>query len=105
MKRVIKVHETAAAGLEIGPEAAKLAGSRENFFFANDRGCYIVGPISILTETQNIRVSANYRMPTPYELAIPSTIVTPQPVLIENSPVEGFSSIAEEIASLLGELA
>ena len=94
----------AAAGLEVGENAVRLSASRENFFYADESGVYVVGPISILSQPENIRIAGGYTLPTAYEAALPSTAVNPQPILVANSPVEGFTSLAEEVARLLGEL-
>ena len=103
-RRVIKATNNALAGLEVGENAVRLSGNRENFIYADDSGVYIVGPISILTEPENIRIAGSWTFPTAYNAALPSTAVNPQPMLIANSPVEGFTSLADQVAELLSEL-
>lgn len=104
MRRILKASEHASAGVEIGESAVRMSGSRENFFYTDGSGCYIVGPVSFLAQPENIRVAANYVLPTAYEGAIPSTLASPQAIFVENSPVEGFADLAEEVGRLLGEL-
>jgi hypothetical protein len=103
-RRVIKALPDANAGIEVGRNAVRVSGSRESFIYVGEDGLYLVGPISILSEPQDIRIAGTYTFPTAYKCAIPSTMVTPQPILEVNSPVEGFASIASEVARLLGEL-
>jgi hypothetical protein len=104
VRRVIKARPTAFAGLDIGETAVRLSGSRENLVYIDESGVYIVGPVSILAEAQDIRVATNYTFPTTYQCTLPSTAVNPQPILVEHSPIQGFTSLAEEVARLLGEL-
>ncbi len=103
-RRVFKAYPDADAGLEIGRNAVRLSGGRESLIYIEANGVYIVGPMSILAQPENIRIGASWTLPPAYKAALPSTAVNPQPILEANSPVEGFSSLAEEVASLLGEL-
>ena len=104
-KRVIKVADDAEAGLEVTTNATRLAGSRENFFFADQDGLFLVGSLSILTQPENIRIGTSFVFPTAYEAMLPSTTVNPQPMLIADLPVTGFASLASEVARLLAEIA
>ena len=103
-RRVIKASPDALAGLEVQENAVRLSGSNENLFYSDESGCYIVGPISIKTNPENIRIGTGYTFPTAYQAVLPSTAVNPQPILIANSPIEGFSDFAGEVAELLGQL-
>ena len=103
-RRVLKATPDALAGLEIQDEAVKLSGSNESFFYSDESGCYIVGPISIRTDPENIRIATGYTFQPAYKAQLPSTCATPQPVLVANSPVEGFAAFASEVSELLGEL-
>jgi hypothetical protein len=104
MKRVLKASADSLAGLEVTENASRLNGSKESFFYTDESGCYIVGNISILAEPQNIRIAGGYTFPKAYEAQLPSTVVNPQPILVSQSPVEGFTDFASEVAKLLGEL-
>jgi len=104
MRRVFKVTGDAAAGIELTEESAKLAGDRNNFFYADESGSYVVGPLSILTEPQNIRMAGMFVMPTAYEMTLPSTAVTPVPQLIADPPIEGFANLAQSVAQFISEL-
>lgn len=103
-RRVFKADPTSEAGLEIGRNAVRLSGSREAFLYVEGNGVYLVGPVSILAQPENIRIGGSWTLPPAYKAALPSTAVNPQPILEANSPVEGFTSVAEEVARLLGEL-
>jgi hypothetical protein len=81
-----------------------MSGNRENFFYADESGAYVVGNTSFLAEPQNIRFAGMFRFLTAYEMMIPSTVVTPRPMLYPESPVEGFSSLAESVAEFISEL-
>jgi hypothetical protein len=103
-RRIIKASEDALAGLEVRQDAARLNGSNESFFYTDESGCYIGGNISIRANPENIRIATGYTFPTAYEAQLPSTVVNPQPMLIANSPVEGFANFAAEVSRLLGQL-
>jgi len=103
-RRVIKAHRDALAGLEVGRNSTKLSGNRENFFYSDESGCYVVGPISLLAEPQNIRIGGCYTFLPAYKSQLPSTAVNPTPTFEAHSPTEGFQSLATEVARLLGEL-
>lgn len=104
MKRVLKVTPTTDAGIEITENSSKISGDRDNFLYVDDSGVYCVGPVSFLSEPQNMRVAGMFRFPTAYEMAIPSTVTTPRPMLIADPPVEGFSNLASAAAKFISEL-
>lgn len=104
-RRVIKASQDSLSGLVVEENKVLLAGNNENFFYADESGCYIRGPMSIRTDPDNIRIASGYTFPTAYECMLPSTAVNPTPILVVNSPVEGFAAFAGEVADLLGELA
>jgi hypothetical protein len=103
-RRVIKASQDALAGLEIGENAVRLSGNRENLLYVDESGCYIVGNVSILAEPENVRIGSGLTFPPAYKAQLPSTAVNPQPILIANSPIQGFTDFASEVADLLGEL-
>lgn len=104
MKRVLKVTPTTDAGVEVTEQSAKLSGNSENFIYTDDSGIYCVGPVSFLSEPENMRIAGMFRFPTAYEMAIPSTAVSPRPMLIPDPPIEGFTTLAEAVAEFLSEL-
>jgi hypothetical protein len=103
-RRVLKASADAMAGIEIQEEAISINGNNENFFYADESGCYIAGPISIKTDPDQVRIATGFTFQPAYKAQIPSTCVSPQPTLVANNPVEGFSDFADEVANLLGEL-
>ncbi len=102
--RVIKASPDAMAALEIKEASSRIAGNNENFFYADESGCYISGHISIRTDPEQIRIATGYTFLPAYQAQLPSTVVNPTPTLIANSPVEGFSAFADAVSDLLGEL-
>jgi hypothetical protein len=103
-RRVIKASSDALAAVEVGEQFARMNGNNENFFYADESGCYISGPISIRADPSDVRIGTGYTFQPAYKAQIPSTISSPQPTIVANSPVEGFSRFAEEVAELLGDL-
>jgi len=103
-RRVIKAAADALAGIEVREDSVRMNGSNENFFYADESGCYIRGPMSINTNPEDIRRATGYTFPPAYKAQLPSTVVNPQAMLIANSPVEGFADFASEVATLLGQL-
>lgn len=104
MKRVLKVTPTTDAGIEVTEQSARLSGNSENFVYADDSGVYCVGPVSFLSEPDNMRIAGMFRFPTAYEMTIPSTVVSPRPMLIPDPPIEGFTNLAEAVADFISEL-
>lgn len=104
MRRIIKASDESTAGLEVGEASVRLSGDRTSFFYSDASGVYLVGNVSILAEPQNVRIGANYIFPTAYKGQIPSTLASPQAIFVEDSPVEGFTELADSVTSLLAEL-
>ena len=103
-RRIIKSSPDAQAGLEVGEQAVRLLGSRETGLYMDPSGVYVIGNISLLAQPENIRVAGSYTFPSANKARLPSTAVNPQPILVDNSPVEGFSDLASQVAELLGRL-
>lgn len=103
-RRVFKSSPDSMAGLVIEEQFAQLNGSNENFFYADESGCYIRGHMSINTDPDQIRIGSNFTFPAAYKAMLPSTAVNPTPMLEVNPPIEGFTSFANEVANLLGQL-
>lgn len=104
MKRVLKVSPTTDAGIEVTEKSARLSGNNENFVYTDESGVYCVGPVSFLSEPQNMKIAGMFRFPTAYEMSIPSTAVSPMPMLIPDPPIEGFTSLANAVAEFISEL-
>ena len=104
MKRIFKVTPETDAGVEVTEQSARLSGNRDNFVYTDDSGIYCVGSVSFLAEPQNMRVAGLFRFPTAYEMAIPSTAITPRPMLIPDPPVDGFTNLASAVAEFISEL-
>jgi hypothetical protein len=104
MSRILKATPDAQAGVSIGREAVRVAGSRESFFYADRSGCYITGKISLVTNPEDIRIGTLWTLPRGYLGQLPSTTATPQPMYVINPPITGFADIAAEVARLLSEL-
>jgi hypothetical protein len=103
MRRIMKASPESESGVEVTEQSVRVSGSRNNLLYVDESGVWIAGPISILAETQNIRVSTGFTLARPYDLMIPSTAVSPSPAIIPDSPVAGFASFAEEVARLLAQ--
>lgn len=103
-RRVFKSSPDSMAGLVIEEQFAQLNGNNENFFYADESGCYIRGPMSIHSDPDQIRINTTFTFPAAYKAMLPSTAVNPTPLLEVNSPIQGFSDFANEVADLLGQL-
>jgi len=102
-RKVIKARPDADLGIVVSG-ASVLVGGEESFFYADPKGISLVGDISILADPSHIRVATNYVFQDANHLTIPSTVVTPQPVLVANSPIGGLREIGEEVARVLSQL-
>lgn len=104
MARTIRVTGESAAGVEVSEGSVKAYSANENLIYVDSTGVYIAGNMSILTEPNNIRISSLFKFPTAYQMMLPSTTVSPQPQLIPSAGVEGFASLAADVARFLSEL-
>ncbi len=103
-RRVIKATPEAEAAVEVGERACRMLGSPGAGFYTDESGAYIIGAISLLAQPEQIRVGGAFTFPRGNDARLPSTAVNPQPILLDNSPVAGFSDLVTQVADLLGEL-
>ena len=102
--KIIKSSLGAKAGVAVGEEVARMAGSEDNWVQTDSTGTFINGPLS-LPSPEEIRMAGLWKMSGPFSLMIPSTLATPTPVLEVDPPIKGLQNImkgAIEMMALFG---
>ena len=104
MPRVIKSGVESTAGVVVSDNTVKMYGDKNNLFYTDETGVYIVGPVSITAQPENIKIASMFNFPTAYEMMVPSTVVTPRSMLVPSQGMEGFANISSIVAKLFSEL-
>jgi hypothetical protein len=99
--KVLKAHPDAVAGISVGTICSRMNGNKDNFIMTDEKGVTISGPISIVQDTNQIRIGAIYTMNNAVDLQVPSSLVTPVPVLIANVAVEQYTSIMKDSMAMM----
>lgn len=99
--KVFKAHPDATAGISVGTAVSRMSGNKDNFVMTDEKGVTISGPISILQDTNQIRIGAIYTMNNAIDLQVPSSLVTPVPVLIANVAVEQYAAIMKDSLTMM----
>jgi hypothetical protein len=105
--KTFKANINSPAGIVVGDEVARIHGSKQNYLMCDALGTYLSGPMSFLSQTQNIRMAGLWTMNNAYNLMIPSTLGTPQAVLNVDPPIKTLENImkgAAQMAALYGML-
>ena len=94
----------AKAGVSVGEEVARIAGSEDNWVQTDATGTFINGPLS-LPLPQEIRMGGLWKMSNAFSLMIPSTLATPTPVIQVDPPIKTLTNVmkgAVEMMALFG---
>lgn len=93
--KIWKLHERAPASIKVAERWASLAGGdARNFLTVSDQGVSIGGKVSFQTTTENIKIGGLFRLNYFPLLLIPSTMVTPFPVLLPTLPIPKETMLA-----------
>ena len=85
--------------------AATIASGPISVSTVRDAGVFINGPVSISSNINNFKMAGIYRFNPMLSTGIPSTMITPMPVLTLDLPLKNASmlgGIAKIMTSLLG---
>ena len=99
-KKVWKVSMDAQAGMAVTEESASMQGSKENFIIMTPDGTYHGGKHSFVCSPSDIRIAGMWTFNDSIVSTLPSTIVTPIPVLSSSQPINGIANITSMVAQL-----
>ena len=103
--KIWKSDSDSATGFMVTPEYTVMAGSEKSFFSASKEGCFISGPLTLISTGDQIRTAGLFVGMNDFVKMIPSTIVTPIPSQIPFPPVAFFTSVAKSLPFALALLA
>ena len=99
-KKVWKTSLTAKAGMSVSDESATIQGSKDSFIAVTPEGTYHGGKHSFICAPSDIRIAGMWTFNDSLVSTLPSTIVTPVPVLRSSQPISGVANITSMVAQL-----
>jgi len=103
--KIWKADLNSAAGFMTTPDFSVMAGSKSAFFAVSKKGCFISGPLTLITTGEQIRKAGLFVGMNDFVKMIPSTVVTPIPEQIPFPPVAFFTSVTKSLPFALAMLA
>ena len=103
--KVWKASRSAPCGIQISEEYSSLVGNSEHFFLADNKGCVIHGPTSIVATAESRRVGGLFVGINDFLHMIPSTIMTPIPQHVPIPPIFALAHLANDAAFFMAYLA
>lgn len=92
---IIKDSPSSSSFLQVGEGFAQIASGPNSITSTNDTGNYILGPTSFSSSIENIKVGGIFRFNSMLSTGIPSTMVTPMPVLKLDIPYANMGMLAK----------
>lgn len=99
-KKVWKSSLIAKAGMSVSDDAATMQGSKDNFLIMNQEGSYHGGKHSFICAPSDIRIGGMWVLNDQLVSTLPSTIITPLPVMKLSYPVSGIANISSMVAQM-----
>lgn len=96
---IIKDKAGSSSFVQVGEGISQLASGPNSITTTNDAGNFIQGPVSFSSSIENIKVGGIFRFNPMLSTGIPSTMVTPMPVLTIDLPLSNIATISK-IASI-----
>ena len=107
-KKTLKAEPDSATGVQVGKDHVTIAvGVGEddvNGVHVDESGVYIRGPVSIMTQPENIRVGGFWIQQTAWRQMLPSSIAFPNPVLKMKSSFANVEDMVQSVAWAMGLL-
>ena len=99
--KAIKSSQDSPSLVKVTPNYVSLIGSPNTRFVSSEKyGNFVVGPLSIMAMPQDIRIGGVFKMNPLLVSTMPSTIVTPLPMLIFDFPL---ADTAKFMSGLISE--
>ena len=102
--KTIKSNASSGAGVVVSENTVRATVNEDNGVTVAENGTTISGPISIVSNTNHIRVGGIWTFNAPYNMTLPSTYATPNSVLLIDSPVKQFETIMKDAVVMIGLL-
>lgn len=96
---IIKDKPESSSFVQVGEGYSQLASGPNSITTTNDAGNFIQGPVSFSSSIENIKIGGIFRFNPMLSTGIPSTMVTPVPVLTIDLPLSNIATISK-IASI-----
>lgn len=94
----IKSSSESKAGIVVSESVVRATVDKDKGVIVDERGVTIQGPVSFVSGTNHIRFGGLWRMASPLQLTLPSTMATPNAVLQISPPIQHFSTIVKQVA-------
>lgn len=95
---IIKNKPDSESFLQTQEDFTQIVAGANSITTTKDGGNFVQGPLSISSSISNIKVGGIFRFNTMLSTGIPSTMITPIPVLKLDIPVGNLSSMAKVAA-------
>lgn len=99
-KKIWKSSLNSSAGMSVAEDVATIQSGKSNFIVLTSDGTYHGGKHSFICAPSDIRIGGMWTFNDNILSTIPSTIVTPTPVLSNSQPLSGVANIATMVAQL-----
>ncbi len=96
---LIKHKPNSSSFLQVGEGFSQIAAGPNSITTTNDSGNYIQGPVSFSSSIENVKFGGIFRFNPMLSTGIPSTMVTPLPVLTIDLPLGNIPTLGK-IATL-----
>lgn len=102
--KTIKSNSGSAAGVVVSDNSARITVNEDNGVIVDEKGTTINGPISLVTNPNQVRVGGLWTFNNPFQMMIPSTYATPSVVLMVDLPIKQLTSIMKDAAVMIALL-
>lgn len=103
-KKIWKSSLSASAGMSVSEDVTTMQSSKSNFIVLTSEGTYHGGKHSFVCAPSDIRIGGMWTFNDNILSTLPSTIVTPIPVLSNSQPLSGVANITTMVAELAAML-
>lgn len=98
---LIKHRPDSSSFLQVDEGYSQIAAGPNSITTSNDAGNFIQGPVSFSSPIENIKFSGIYRFNPMLATGIPSTMITPMPVLTLDLPLSNIATLSKVAAIAL----
>lgn len=102
--KVIKSKSDSETGLVVADNVIRMSSKEDNGIMVAENGTTISGPMSLVSNPNQIRVGGLWTFNTPYQMMLPSTYATPAATLLVSPPVQQLTTIMQDAAIMIGLL-
>lgn len=92
---IIKEKPNSSSFLQVGEDYSQIASGPNSITTTRDAGNFIQGPVSFSSAIENIKVGGIFRFNPMLSTGIPSSMVTPIPVLKLDLPLSNIATMSK----------